>query len=204
MFLTTDHALSCKKLRGRYARHDALRNAIRDMMVAAGYPVQTEVQISADDAKRMDLVVYLGTTQLWVDMSVLNTCAPSYLGKRNAPRDRERHKTSKYAREAKKASAQFIPAVISTYGELGNSFAALLKRIATKAMNTHPCALTREPEKWVAAYKLQLMHRIAAVLAYSNHLVLEEARLRTASIRFNSYCLYRGLKRYQGPVIEVY
>ena len=104
-------------------------------MVAAGYPVQTEVQISADDAKRMDLVVYLSTTQLWVDVSVL---------------------------------------------------------------------ITREPENWVAAYKLQLMHRIAAVLAYSNHLVLEEARLRTASIRFNSYCLYRGLKRYQGPVIEVY
>merc|ERR1712023_436698 len=143
----------------------------------------------------MDLMVFLGTTQLWVDVSVLNKRAPSYLENSKVMRERERYKNSKYAREAKKSGAQFFPAIISTYGELSDSFAALLKRIALKAMNTHPYALTRLHDAWIAAYKFQLMHRIAGALAY-NHLIVEEARLRSVGIRFNSYCLYKGLKRY--------
>ena len=88
--------------------------------------------------------------------------------------------------------------------ELSDCSAGLLKRIAVKAMEAHPYPLTRDPDAWIAAYKLHLMHRIAAVLAYGNHLIVAEARLRSASIRFNSYSLYKGLKRYQGPEIEVY
>ena len=128
-----DHVLSCKKMRGGFARHDALRNALRDMMVRAGFPVQLEVQISEDSTKRMDLVVYLGTHQMWIDVSVLNTCAPSYLNKSNVLRRRENAKRAKYAREVKRAGVQFIPAIISTYGELSDYFAGLLKRIAVKA-----------------------------------------------------------------------
>ena len=118
----------------------------------------------------MDVVVYLGTHRLWIDVSVINTCAPCYLGKPNALRDRENHKRFKYAREVKCSGVQFCPAIISTYGELGDCFAGLLKRIAVKAMESHPYPLTRLPDAWIAAYKLQLIHRIAAVLAYDNHL----------------------------------
>ena len=53
-------------------------------------------------------------------------------------------------------------------------------------MESHPYPLTRLPDAWIAAYKLQLINRIAVVLAYGNHLIVEEARLRSASIRFTT------------------
>ena len=57
----------------------------------------------------------------------------------------------------KRARVQFVPAIISTYGELSDFFAGLLKRIAVKVMETNPYPLTRDPDAWIAAYKLHLM-----------------------------------------------
>ena len=51
--LTTSHCLSCKKLRGRFVRHDLLVELLKCMLKEAGFIARSEVMVVEGTSKRM-------------------------------------------------------------------------------------------------------------------------------------------------------
>jgi hypothetical protein len=192
--LNPTHVLSCKSLRGVIQRHDTIVALIRSMLRYAGYVVRQEVQVIADTSKRMDLVVYLPTEVIWLDVSVVNPAKPSYLGKK-ATQARAAEKRGKWQKAADASGVIFIPLIFETYGAMGAEVQGLLERIACKAMLNHPYPLGDTAKEWTAKYKAELRVQLAVAIAQANHLLIEEGCMRS---RFANWTYGQGVKHYAG------
>ena len=190
--LSVAHVLSCKKLRGRFARHDVIVRLLHSMLKDAGLVAQTETFILPDSSKRMDIVIYMPDGRvIWVDVTVANTLAESYVKqKKPAHEIREQAKTTKYGKQAEERNYIFIPAAIETHGEMGAGMLELLKLIGQAALDSHPFALECLPSRWIGDYSYRIKKRIAMTLAFGNHLMIEEALMRSGSgpIRNARFC----------------
>ena len=104
------------------------------MLKAAGFVARSEVMVVEGTSKRMDIVVTLPTEVLWIDVSVINPTAPSYL-KRKEPAHEIRAgvKNSRWNKHAQAKGYTFIPAIFETYGAMGEDLDVLIKSIAEKA-----------------------------------------------------------------------
>jgi hypothetical protein len=178
--LTPAHALSCKKLRGRFVRHDVLVDLAHSMLKDAGVIACKEVMPIAGSSKRMDIVIYKADgTRIWIDVSVINPEMKSYVNqKRPAVEIREQAKIGKYGKLAKDRGIEFIPACIEVYGNTGSGIDRLLRIIATAACQSHPFQLNKSPANWEGLYRYALKKRFATTLALGNHIMIEEAVLK--------------------------
>jgi hypothetical protein len=202
-----DHVLSCKKLRGRFTRHDVFVKLLNSMLRDAGCVARKEVRVVGGSQKRMDIVIYLPQGErMWIDVSVVNPEAPTYLGKKDAAVEiREKEKNAKWRKLAKERGIEFIPAVIDIYGGSGAGFESILQYIALKAMSTQTYISTSSPPIWKGMYVSLLRQRLSTTLAYGNYLMIEEACLlaQTGSRRglggqSNAavHKLYKGFQRH--------
>ena len=64
--------LSCKKLRGRFVRHDVIVNLLASICRLLGLTATTEVMAVEGKQKRMDIVITLPTCRVWIDVSIIN------------------------------------------------------------------------------------------------------------------------------------
>ena len=144
--LTVPHSFSCKKMRGRIIRHDVLVQLFHE----CGAVARKEVLILPGSSKRMDIVVYLPTgEQIWVDITIANPEAPTYLNQpRAATEIRENAKKSKYLKHATERGITFLPAAIDTYGATGEGMETLLQFLARSAYETHPWPYTADEDAW--------------------------------------------------------
>ena len=133
----------------------------------------------------MDIVVYLPTgEQIWVDITIANPEAPTYLNQpRAATEIRENAKKSKYLKHATERGITFLPAAIDTYGATGEGMETLLQFLARSAYETHPWPYTADEDAWTGRFRYLLRKRVAHTLAIGNHLLLEEAALRSTALR---------------------
>jgi hypothetical protein len=174
--LNPSHALSCKKLRGRFVRHDVIVSLLASMLRAAGFVARAEVMVVDGTSMRMDIVVTLPTEVLWIDVSIINPEMATYLGKAKCAHQlREQEKIYKWEKHATTAGASFFPFVMETYGALGERADNLLLTIAQKAQQAYPYPLPTSIPVWVGQYKRQLKVQLAVALAHANHLMVEEA-----------------------------
>jgi hypothetical protein len=195
--LDPTHVLSCKSLRGNILRHDTLVALLKSMMQQAGYVARTEVLVIDGTSNRMDLVIYLPTQVIWMDLSVANPAKESYAGK-NALKARSKEKCAKWQRAAEARGASFIPLTFETYGAMGAEVLALLTSIASKAMLNYPYPLGSTGAEWIAKYKAELKVQLAVALAQANHLMIEEGCMRSRHANWTigqSVRLYTGLHR---------
>jgi hypothetical protein len=201
-----DHILSCKKLRGRFIRHDVIVGLLNSMLRDAGLVARTEVRVIGGTQRRMDIIIYLPQGErMWIDVSVINPEAPSYLGKTDAAVViREKEKEAKWGKYAKERGIQFIPAVLDVHGNAGAGFESILQFIAAKAMVSQAYMATTDPLTWKARYVSRIRQRLSTTLAYGNYLMIEEACLlaTTGSRRgLGQLCktaltkIYRGFQR---------
>ena len=175
-----DHILSCKKLRGRFVRHDVIVGLLNSMLRDAGVVARTEVYVIGGSQKRMDIVIYQPSGErIWIDVSVVNPEAPSYLGKTDAAVEiRGKEKQAKWSKLAKERGIEFIPAVFDVYGHAGAGLESILQFIATKAMGSQVyTTVTNKPLAWMGMYASLLRQRLASTLGYGNFLMIEEACL---------------------------
>ena len=122
-----NHILSCKNLRGRFVRHDVLVNVLVDMLHTIGVTASAEVMILEGSQKRMDIVVTLATGRVWVDVSVVNPLASTYVNDKTPLVTRQKQKKGKYGNIARERGVRFIPFIVSTFGEF-------LKWVASEAL----------------------------------------------------------------------
>ena len=101
---------------------------------------------------------------------------------KSAVKMREDEKRGKYGVQAKNRGIQFIPAVIDVFGDMGKDFLDLLK-IARFARSSSPYAPECSEEDWAGRYAFYLKKHVATVLAYGNHLMVEEALVRSLKAR---------------------
>ena len=175
---TVAHIFSCKRLRGRFIRHDIVVEVLFQLMRAAGFTVRKEIHIVEGSAKRMDLVVYTANRVFWIDVSILNPLAATYIGMDDPLPTREKHKVGKYGGNAKAAGAVFVPFVMSFYGGLATGAIEVLQMIAQKAHATTPNPSIDDPARWMAAYRTKATHRVVSALAFAVDLSVDEAKIR--------------------------
>ena len=193
--LTAEHCLSCKHLRGVIIRHDVLVESLTQMFLAAGKVARSEVRVVAGTQKRMDVVVYSGDSILWIDVSVVNPLAPSYIANpKGALKAREQHKIRKWAAHAEQRGYTFLPFVVNVYGGLGGCAINVLQTLARAALENYPYRMAISSVRWLAKFKAEASQRVTANLAFINHLLLEEAKVRALGKQLSSK-FYKGARR---------
>jgi hypothetical protein len=85
----------------------------------------------------MDLVLHFPTGRVWVDVSIVNPQAKSYVGCDGKER-REREKQGKWGMHAIKLKVTFVPFILDTFGAMGVLASKLLARIAGSARHCTP------------------------------------------------------------------
>jgi len=126
----------------------------------------------------MDLVVYTANKVFWIDVSILNPFAATYIGMDDPLPTREKYKVGKYGGNAKTAGAVFVPFVMSFYGGLSTGAIEVLQMIAQKAHSTTPNPSIDDPARWMAAYRTKATHRVVSALAFAVDLSVDEAKIR--------------------------
>ena len=192
--------LSCGCLRGRILRHDLLVEAVLGMLLAAEVVARKEVMVLENQQNRTDIVAYLGTKVYWLDISVVNSAAPTYRGKAlPAIKMREGEKNRKWKKWADERGFIFVPVVFDVFGEFGAGVDRVLSIIAEKALQSYPYPLNAPRANWKAERRSRAAHHLAVVLANANHLMIEEAVRRAPKGRAWSYSnttnLYAALWR---------
>jgi hypothetical protein len=196
--MTVDHIVSCKKLRGRFIRHDVVVALVCNFFKAAGMVARTEVRVVNGTQKRMDVVVYTATHNIWIDVSIVNPLAPSYVDKADPIAIREKHKNGKWNKHAVAAGVKFYPFVLNVTGGLGVSALNLLQQIASQGLTHYPYAPAVKAGKWMAKYKANLTQRISVALAHITHISIQEA-VCMAQGRIPKK-MYRGVYKYASVV----
>jgi hypothetical protein len=182
-------------MRGVIVRHDVLVEALMQTFLAAGKVARSEVRVVAGTQKRMDVVIYSGDTILWIDVSVVNPLAPSYIGNpKGALKKREQHKIGKWAAHAEQRGYTFMPFVVNIYGGLGGCAINVLQTLARAALENYPYRMAISSVRWLAKFKAEAAQRVTANLAFINHLLLEEAKVRALGKQLSSK-FYKGARR---------
>ena len=84
-----------------------------------GLTATTEVMVVEGKQKRMDIVITLPTCRVWIDVSIINPLAPSYLRHKDPKTSREKAKTSNWGVHAEQRGVEFIPFIADVYGGIG-------------------------------------------------------------------------------------
>ena len=184
------HILSCKHLRGRFVRHDVLVSLLAKMCTEAGLVATTEVMVVEGRQKRMDLVITLPTGRVWIDVSVVNPQAPSYVKDTNPKRTREQAKTAKWQLEAKKKWVQFIPFVVDTFGGLGKQAKDWLGKVAVEGARRKVAYISTSIEHYIGRYKWGLVERIGVAVAHANYCMVQEASIKSEFPKARTGMLY--------------
>jgi hypothetical protein len=158
-----------------------------------------EVMVIEGTSKRMDIVVHLPNSVLWIDVSVVNPACKSYAGKLLAPHQlRALTKEGRWKRFADAKGITFIPAIFEVCGGVGSGVNNLLSTIARSALAHYPYPLQGSRPQWLARYRRQLMLHLQVALAHANHCMIEEAQMRSSNVGWGgtqSTRLYSGLNR---------
>lgn len=130
------HALSCKKTKGKYARHAEINKIFSMAFSSAGFPNKLEPpSLSRRDGKRPDgLTSYPwshGKSLIW-DVTVVNTIASTYVNNTSvksgsAADQAERDKHNNYI--DLKAQYLFTPLAFETLGAIGPETRIFLKKL---------------------------------------------------------------------------
>ena len=140
------HAISCGTSSQRTAKHDCLKDWIAAKMSDGGIGHQKEV--SVNDKRMGDIVMncYPRTEALFLDISVVNPLAVSYIGvgqrRGGAIAERERYKRGKYHDEITGPDAvQLSPIVCESLGGWSQDSIGIIKYIGARiAARTFSCA----------------------------------------------------------------
>ena len=197
--LTPAHVLSCKKLRGRFVRHDVVVKVLLAMAARAGVVACSEVMVVEGSQKRMDLVLHFPGERVWVDVTFVNPQASSYVG-RDGLLQREKDKLSKWVGEARRAGVRMVPFVIDTFGTLGEQAVDFLRKLSEHAWATNPHLTVdvADPLKWMGNYRRSMVVEIGKVVANANHAIIDEACIKAVRPRAPTQSLYRALFRLYG------
>ena len=129
---STHHFLGCKKLSysALTTRHDLIKNAIARFFRLASAPVEVEPRDS--NGKYPDLHVTTPSGQISIDVSVVHPLAPSYADKDSDSTilARENSKKQKYREYVKQIGHQFLPAVLDSYGKVGEGLRSVVKEVS--------------------------------------------------------------------------
>ena len=140
--LTVDHALGCPAIKAVKFRHDRLRDTLDECLREAGILRSTEWQLPIGQA-RIDILAVVANVKQWIDVSVVNPCAPTYLNKHNthkkklaAANTRESSKMGLWEGRAHKLNedCKVVPAVIETYGAFGDKLRKFLIKVERYAI----------------------------------------------------------------------
>ena len=171
----------CRSMCFEKIRHDGIVDALRSLLAQAGFVVRKEVQCVPNTQKRMDVIVYDGMVTYWIDVTIVNPLAPSYLtDKDGGLRKKEKQKMAKwkdYAR-GRLGNTIFMPFALTTMGGLGESADALLEMIAVRAQSTFPYGIGGDPSKWRNNHKLESRKFLARMMAHLIEGSIEEAAVR--------------------------
>ena len=194
--LSTVHVLSCKKMRGVFVRHDLLRDVLKKICSQAGVVASIEVMVVEGRQQRMDLVLYFSNPvrRWWVDVSVVNPQAASYVGK-DAVAYRENAKRSRWSKAASEAGVEFWPFVVDTFGKFGEGAKSVVDAIAESALQSFPYPIGTAPAHWKGTFARGCVERLAVALAHANSFIVEEASLKAINPRATASQIYRGLSK---------
>jgi hypothetical protein len=192
--LSLDHIFSCKKLKGRFIRHDVLVEMLCNFFKCAGMVAKTEIRVVNGTQKRMDVVVYTARGNIWIDVSIVNFMAPSYVNSKDPLLEREKHKNSKWCKHASTANVRFLPFVLNTMGGLGASAHSVLQMVSSQAFINYPYAPAVKAGKWMAKHRAGLVQRIAVALAHTACVSVEEAVIVAQGVECKG--LYKGVFRH--------
>ena len=190
-----NHILSCKNLRGRFVRHDVLVNVLVDMLRTIGVTASAEVMILEGSQKRMDIVITLATGRVWVDVSVVNPLATTYVNDKSPLVTRQKQKKSKYGDIARKRGVRFIPFIVSTFGGLGPLAAEFLKWVATEAHGKGLINASSGVEHAVGQYRWGLTQQIGVAIAHANCCMVQEARARAINPKAKTSALFQAVQK---------
>ena len=200
------HILSCRYLRGRFARHDVIVNVLVDMLRVVGVVASAEVMVLEDSQKRMDVVLTLPTGRVWIDVSVVNPLIATYLTDSSPLVTREKQKVGKWGNLARTQRVRFVPFIVSTFGGLGPKALEFLGFIASEAFQKGLITTSTSMEHAVGQYRAGLAQRVGVAVAHANSCLVSEVRARAVNPRFKTGPLYsalqaRGRKQTRGGAI---
>ena len=179
---TITHVLSCKKLRGRFVRHDVIVNLLASITRRLGLTAITEVMVVEGKQKRMDIVITLPTRRVWIDVSIINPLAPSYLRHKDPKSSREKAKTSNWGAHAEQRGVEFIPFIVDVYGGIGEQakkWLGELARVAARRNMVDIISRDITPDTWQGQFRWELVSQIGAALAHANYCMAEEAAIKS-------------------------
>ena len=179
---TITHVLSCKKLRGRFVRHDVIVNLLASITRRLGLTAITEVMVVEGKQKRMDIVITLPTRRVWIDVSIINPLAPSYLRHKDPKSSREKAKTSNWGAHAEQRGVEFIPFIVDVYGGIGEQAKKWLGELAKVAARRNMVDIIGRditPDTWQGQFRWELVSQIGAALAHANYCMVEEAAIKS-------------------------
>ena len=190
---TFAHILSCKKLQARFTRHDIIVLMVENFFRNAGMCARREVQVVNGTQKRMDVVVYSGAKRFWIDVSIVNPLAATYVRSRNAIKVRESVKRGRWSRHAAAVGAIFLPFVVNAFGGLGPSAISVLQMVAVQALKASPYRRTAPAGRWMQAHREASAQRVTAAIWHINNINIEEALARSQGRRQGN--LYKGVRK---------
>ena len=200
------HMMSCRYLRGRFARHDVIVNVLVDMMRDVGVVASAEVMVLEGSQKRMDVVLMLPTGRVWIDVSVVNPLIATYITDPSPLDTREKQKVGKWGNLARTQRVRFVPFIVSTFGGLGPKALEFLGFIASEAFQKGLITTSTSMEHAVGQYRAGLAQRVGVAVAHANSCMVGEVRARAVNPRFKTGPLYsalqaRGRKQTRGGAI---
>jgi hypothetical protein len=202
-YLESGHERSCSAATAavQTLRHDGVVRCLCNVFTFSGLPVREEVWLrraqraaaavdplnrrrdhfdsaSADDREDLEIQVY-GTT-IFVDVTIVETTAPSYCSSEAAVapteqlKRREREKIADFNRkqlpvQGPDFKAEFVPFVVSSTGEIGPAGAKLIKRLKTVVNADPPHLSERERQRDHNRLRVSdVSARLGAILARWN------------------------------------
>jgi hypothetical protein len=192
--LSLEHIYSCKKLRGRFIRHDVVVALVASMFQAAGMVARTEVRVVRGTQKRMDVVVYTTNAVYWIDVSLVNPLARSYVRSTDCIAEREKMKRDRWGAHAEQLGVVFLPFCLNVFGGLGAAALSVIQMVASRAFINYPYAAAASPGKWMAAHRAESAQRVAAAVAHVSCLSVEEAVVVAQGMQARG--AYKGVKRF--------
>jgi hypothetical protein len=172
--LTLSHALSCKHLRARFVRHDALVDDVFQWLRKRRVHAVKEYYPTESGQHRVDILVRTDSTTKWCDVTVTDPSCPSYVDKAavqegTAAKIAEGGKNSKYRKLAERMDAIIVPLVFETSGFRG--------AVAEKFYREAQAASSQGPDR------LELFQQLTITLQKGNVEMCREAARKAMGVR---------------------
>jgi hypothetical protein len=144
------HALDCRHVKGKTkaSRHALVKKAFKAILSEYGFdPDPHEPRFQYGEGA--DILFQLGDTTVTVDVTVVNTLAPSYRraeleNEGSSLVEAENRKEANYGSAARNRNFTFFPLAISTFGELGPKSTAFLRKVSANTADvTHKSGFFR-------------------------------------------------------------